>query len=60
MVMDTTCPYCKEIFNVGEEDHYKSVQCPKCEREFQAFSDTTQKLTRDFLDQLVQRDDSES
>ena len=53
--MDATCPNCNETVDVGDDEHYKLVKCPKCDSEFQAFSENTQKLTRDFLDQVLKR-----
>lgn len=53
--METTCPHCREPVRVSEEDHYSEVKCPRCGKPFQAFSETTQKLSREFLDQVLGR-----
>jgi predicted Zn finger-like uncharacterized protein len=52
-VMDVKCPHCGASFNVVESEHYKLIACPKCAKEFQAFSARTEKLSRDFLSQVL-------
>jgi len=56
--MKTTCPHCETKVEVEEEEHYNEVVCPECDQSFQVFSDTTQTLTREFLDQVLKRDDA--
>jgi uncharacterized paraquat-inducible protein A len=53
--METTCPNCKQVVDLPEDLHYKITPCPRCGKEFQAFSESTQKLTRDFLDEVLKR-----
>ena len=58
--MDVACPHCERKIDVADKDHYRLVRCPGCGEEFQAFSDTTQKLSREFLDQILKKKEPES
>ncbi len=45
----TSCPRCKKTFEVPDSRHYQQVACPGCNHSFQALSDDTVRLSRDFL-----------
>ena len=51
--MDVTCPHCDESFSVPDESHYETVDCEKCGKIFEALTDDTQKISRDFLDEIL-------
>ena len=59
--MEARCPHCGAASEVGDEQHYRLVTCPGCGKEFQAFSKRTEKLSQDFLDQVLRpKPDDES
>ena len=51
--MDVTCPHCGKTFSVADDDHYKTVDCEKCGKSFEALTDDTQKISREFLDEIL-------
>lgn len=51
--MEVTCPHCAESFSLAEDKHYKMVTCDGCGKSFPALSEDTQKISRDFLDEIL-------
>ena len=48
----TRCPHCGASVEIAEQEHYKLVTCPSCKKEFQAFGSVTERLSKEFLDEL--------
>jgi len=51
--MNVTCPSCKQPTEVADDAHYAIVECPACGARFQAVTDATQQVSREFIDELL-------
>jgi hypothetical protein len=54
--MKTSCPGCGQSVEVEDSSHYDMVTCPQYEKEFQAFSDSTLDMSKEFLAELLKQD----
>jgi len=51
--MKVRCPSCGNEADLPEEEHYRQVACPNCGSRFQAVTEATQQVSRDFINEYL-------
>ena len=51
--MKVRCPKCKSELDVPDEVHYQELPCPNCGGKFQAVTEATQQVSRDFINEYL-------
>ena len=51
--MKVRCPSCKTEAEVPDDQHYEQVPCPNCGGRFQALTEATQQVSREFINEYL-------
>jgi len=51
--MRVRCPSCGHETDRPDDEHYQEIACPDCGAKFQAVTEATQQVSRDFINEYL-------